>query len=209
MIEGNVELSSMQMDALNEMGNVGTGNAATALSKLIGKSVDMNIPETKFVSIKDFANEFGGPEAVVSAIYLEIDDGLKGEVMFVFPQEGAFEMADLLQMKEPGTTKELDEMDQSAFKELANILIGAFLTSLSKMLDVSIIPSTPHMTTDMVQSVVDFILIRISQHAEQALCVKTKINVEGQNINGDFIVLFDKDSLNLMVEVLNKQFGGL
>lgn len=205
----NINLSEMELDALNEVGNIGTGNAATALAKFLNKSVDMNIPESKFIPITEFANEFGGPEKMISTIYLEVNGGLTGEVMFIFPFEGALELLDIVMGRAVGTTKELNEMDESAFKEIANILAGAFLSSLSNMLESSILPSIPHTATDMAQAVLDFILVKMSQYAEQIFCIKTKINLEGHNINGDFIFIFNDESLQIMLKTLHERYGDL
>jgi chemotaxis protein CheC len=84
LIMGNsMKLNEKEFDALRECGNVGIGNAATALSKLINKKVEINIPETKFVPITKFANEFGGPEKIVSGIYLEISEDLRGIIVCI------------------------------------------------------------------------------------------------------------------------------
>lgn len=204
-----LNLSAMELDALNEVGNIGTGNAATALAKFLSKSVDMNIPESKFIPITEFANEFGGPEKLISTIYLEVSGGLTGEVMFIFPFEGALELLDIIMGRNVGETKEMTDMDESAFKEIANILAGAFLSSLSNMLDKSILPSIPHTATDMAQAVLDFILVKMSRHADQIFCIKTKINLEGHNINGDFIFIFDDGSLKTMLNTLHEKYGDL
>jgi chemotaxis protein CheC len=203
------DLSEMEFDALQEVGNIGTGNAATALSKMLGKDVDMNIPATKFIPIQKFADEFGGPERIISTIYLQVSGDMEGEVMFIFPREGTLELTDVMMGREPGSTKVITEMDESAFKEAANILAGAFLNSLARMLDAKIVPSIPHYATDMAQAILDFILIKVSQHADELLVIQTKIMVEGHNINGDFLVLFDKPSLDKMLEVLHKRYGHL
>ena len=86
-----LNLTNMELDALSEMGNIGTGNAATALSKMIQKNVEMNIPQTRFISIKEFAKDVGGPENIVSGIYLRIDGDFKGQVVFLFPKEGSID----------------------------------------------------------------------------------------------------------------------
>ena len=202
-----IQLSPMEFDALKEIGNISTGNAITSLSILINKNVDMTVPESKFVPISEFSNEVGGPETVVSGIYLELKGGVSGEALFLFPETGALELVDIIMGREFGKKKEMDEMDISAFKEMSNILAGSFLTALSKMLNVKILPSIPHVATDMVQSLIDGVLAKISFYAEEVFFVKTKINVAGHNINGDFVVIFDKPSLELMVSVIHTNYG--
>lgn len=207
-MDDEVNLNPLESDALHELGNVATGNAATALSKFIGKNVDMNIPSSGFIPLSQFADHIGGPEKVVSAIYLQIEGDLVGEVLFIFPEEGALELADLAMGQPPGTSKLLEGIGESAFKEVSNILTGSFLNALSRMLDVTILPSVPHVATDMARSLLDFILIKVGVHADEIFCVLTKINVEGHNIDGDFLVIFDKESLAAMVRMLHEKYGG-
>ena len=206
---GDFSLSSLELDAMNEIGNVATGNAATALSKFLNKNVGMNLPETVFVPLGQFAEHLGGPEKVVSAIYLHVEGDLEGEVTFVFPKEGALELVDLAIGNPPGTTKVLEGMEESAFKEISNILTGAFLNALSRMLDVTILPSIPHTATDMAQALMDFMLAKVGRYADDIFLVKTKINVEGHNVDGDFIVVFDKQSLKSIITRLHTKYGVL
>lgn len=204
-----IKLNDLEMDALREMGNIGTGNAATALSNFIGKSIDMNIPETKFLPIRKFPEEAGGAEKIVSGIYLQIEGDFKGEAVFLFPKEGAVELIDMIMGNPKGTTKEMKSDEESAFKEMSNILTGSFLSAISKMLDSKILPSVPHVATDMVRSLLDFIIVRVGRYAETVLCIKTRINVENHNINGDFFVFFDQSSLKKMLDILHKKYGPL
>ncbi|MBN1793032.1 chemotaxis protein CheC [Candidatus Woesearchaeota archaeon] len=202
-----VKLTSLELDALKEMGNIGTGNAATSLSKFINKNVDMNFPETKFVHVSKFSETVGGPEKMVVGIYLQISGEVHGEAMFLFPEKGAYELIDLILSKPLGTTKRMDDMDKSAFMELSNILTGSFLNALGNMLEAKILPSVPHVAADMAQTLLDFILIKISKCADTLLYVKTGVNVEGHKIDGEFTVLFDQDSLKKIISKMHDKYG--
>ncbi len=204
-----LKLTDMEFDALKEMGNIGAGHIATAISQILGKDVDINIPDTKFIDISDFADYLGGAEKIVSAIYVPITGSINGEAIFIFPQQGSNELIDLLLNQPIGTNKKIDDsmLGESAFKELSNILTGSFLNSLSKMLDIQIMPSPPHVATDMVQAIIDLLLINVGSYADSILCVGTKIDVMGHDINGKFLILFDKDSLLTMLDLLHEKFG--
>ncbi|MFW5746791.1 MAG: chemotaxis protein CheC [Nanoarchaeota archaeon] len=201
------QLSELEFDSLKEVGNVGVGNAATALSKMLNMKVDINIPETKFIPLRDFSRELGGPENIVVSLYLKMQGELTGECIFVFNQEGAFELIDMIMMQEPGTTTEFGEMEESAFKEMSNIFVGAYLSSLGDMLSLRLMPSVPHAAQDMAQAIIDFILAKLSRSAEDVLCVNTAINIEGHDINGRFLMVFEDESLNKVVDVLHDRFG--
>ncbi len=202
-----LNLSEMEIDALKEAGNVGVGNAATALSKMLNKQIGINLPDTKFVPLEKFGEEIGGPEKIVVSLYLQITGDLAGECIFLFSKEGAMELIDLIMMKQPGETKVIEEMEESAFKEMSNIFVGAYLNALAKMLSMKLFPSVPHVATDMAQSIVDFMLIKLAKSADNLLCVKTAIDIEGHNIDGQFIIIFEEESLKIIVDKLHKMYG--
>jgi chemotaxis protein CheC len=204
-----LKLTDMEFDALRELGNIGSGHIATSLSKLLNKDVDINIPDTRFVDLEEFSQYLGGPEKIISAMYLQITGDLRGEAMFIFPEKGALQLIDLMLEVPAGTTKALDEdtLGKSAFSELSNILTGTFLNSMSKMLDVKILPSVPHIATDMTQSIIDMLIVRVGAYADSILSVGTKINVMGYDIDGHFMMLFDSESLLKMLDRLHDNDG--
>jgi chemotaxis protein CheC len=206
-MEKALNLNDLEKDGLKEIGNIGTGNAATALSKLLNKHIEIIIPETKFVPIEQFANEFGGPEKIVVSTYLEVLGDLNGESLFIFPVESAEKIVDLMMQQPIGTSKIIDETAQSAFKEMSNIFTGAYLNSMADFLGNRILPSIPHITTDMLQSVIDFILAKVSNHSDTVLCIKTKIEISDMEIDGHFAILFDNASMAKLLEVLKKMYG--
>ena len=207
MMEELLALNDMEKDALKEVGNVGTGNAATALSKLLNRHVEIIIPETKFIPIRSFTDEFGGPERIVVSTYLEIFGGLSGEALFVFPVKSAEKIVDLMMMQEIGTAKIIDEMSQSAFKEMSNIFTGAYITSLADMVQTKIFPSVPHITTDMLQSIMDFVLAKVSNYSDTILSIKTKIEIKDIEIEGYFLIVFDVASINKLLKMLKDMYG--
>lgn len=202
-----LNLNEIEMDALREVGNVGVGNAATALSKMINRKIDINIPSTEFIPIQKFSEKMGGAETVVTAIYLNISGDLGGETIFLFKDEEARRLVDLMMMQEVGTTKEMGEMEISAFKEMSNIFTGSYLNSLANMIGLKIFPGVPNVATDMLQALVDRVLITVGNYANKILCVSTKISMENVNITGDFVLMFDDQSLKKILEELHKKYG--
>jgi chemotaxis protein CheC len=202
-----LDLSEMEYDALREVGNVGVGNAATALSKMLNKKVDIFLPKTKFIPIEKFGEEVGGAESMVVSLFLEITGGIKGETIFLFPKQGALNLVDLMMFQEPGTLKQMDEMAVSAFKEMSNIFVGAYLNALANMMKIKIFPGVPSIANDMAQAVLDVVLIKLAEKVDEILVVKTQINVEGFNIDGMYFMLFEDDSLKLVIQKLKDIYG--
>ena len=203
----NIKLSDIEFDALREVGNVGVGNAVTALSRILNKKIAIDIPDTSFVLIKKFADVFGGAERIVTTVFLKVSGDLTGETFFFFTKENALKLADLMMSNPEGMTQKFDDMSRSAFQEMSNIFSGAYLSALSNMLGYKIYPGVPYIMTDMLQAVIDGVLSYRSLFADDVLCIKTNINVEGQDVEGDFVVMFDKSSLEKVIKTLHDKFG--
>lgn len=202
-----INLNDLEKDALREVGNVGTGNAATALSKIINKRVAMVIPETSFVPIKEYAQKIGGAEKINASVYIQIIGDISGEALLMFPKEDSLKIIDMMLGNKPGTTMIIDDMGISALNELANIFVGAYLNSLANLLRLKILPNVPHIAIDMAQAVIDFILVKISDYADNVLSIKTDIAIEDVQVTGTFILIFETESLKKILEILNKMYS--
>jgi len=143
------ELSEMQLDVLQEIGNVGAGNSATALSRLIQRRIEMNVPQVALVPIEDVPEFVGGPELVVVGIFLRVYGKAPSNILFLIPRESAFALVDTLLGRKRGETTELDAMDESALMEIGNILAGSYLNAFYTFTGMSMLPSIPALAVDM------------------------------------------------------------
>jgi len=175
---GQITLTALEKDALREVGNIGTGNATTALSTLLNTHIEIIIPNIDFIPINRFANELGGAEKLVVASYLALTGDVKGESLFICPVKSAEKIADLMLNQEIGKSKIEDEMVQSVFKEISNIFTGAYLNSIADFLEMRILPSVPDLATDMLQAIMDEILSKVANHSDEILCIKTEIQIK-------------------------------
>lgn len=199
-------IGNTEIDALKEIGNIGAGNAASSLSKILNKKIEMDVPEAEFIPITEFGQKFGGDKIVMS-IYSPIQGDLSGETLFLFSRESAMGFVDLMMGNEMGQTKNLDELSESAFKEMANIFIGSYLNAISDMMSLKIMPGVPVVATDMVQAILDSLLMKMSEYADKVLCNKAKISIEGHPVNGDFIFIFDLDTIKVLLQKLQESYG--
>ena len=112
MTEEFLNLSNMQLDALKEIGNVGAGNSATALSQIINRKIDMTVPQVSIMPLGDVPDVVGGSDAMVVGVFLRVYGLAPGSVLFLLPRDSAFALIDMLMGREKGTTQELDFMDE-------------------------------------------------------------------------------------------------
>ena len=149
------DLTPNQLDALREIGNVGAGNSATALSQIINKRIDMNVPKVALVPIETVPDLVGGPDTIVVGVFLRVYGKAPGNILFLLPQKSAFYLVDTLMGREHGTTKKLDFMDESALMEIGNILSGAYLNAFFNFTHISMLPSIPALAMDMAGAILN------------------------------------------------------
>ena len=197
-----MKLSDSQMDALREIGNVGAGNSATALSQIIHRRVEMNVPRVSLVPLDQVPDLVGGPETMVVGIFLRVYGQAPSNIMFLLHKESAFYLADVLMGKKHGETKNLDFMDESALMEICNILSGAYLNALFCLTNLSLLPSIPALAMDMAGSILSVVLAQLGQMGDQALVIETEFLSEDDGISGHFFLVPDPGSLEKILSAV-------
>lgn len=196
--------TSMHLDFLKEIGNIGAGHAATALSNLLNKKIDMTVPNVQIVSFDEMVEMAGGSENVVASVFLRIEGEMTGSMFFVLPLEQAAHY--IGQMIGDNTFSLLNppyhEMALSALQELGNILSGSYLTALADFTNLSLYPSVPALGIDMVGAIISFGLIEHSQVSDYVIVIDTALNEDGteisESVRGHFFLLPDPASFNIL-----------
>ncbi|MBQ5759264.1 MAG: chemotaxis protein CheC [Schwartzia sp.] len=199
MPTGFKDLSGNQLDALREIGNIGAGNSATALSQLINRRIEMNVPNVTIVPLEEVPELVGGPETVVVGVFLRVYGKAPSNILFLMPQDSAFYLVDTLMGKQRGETKSLDFMDQSALMEIGNILSGAYLNALFNFTQLALLPSIPALAMDMAGAILNVVLVQLGQMGDHALVIETKFISEDDGINGHFFLVPDPGSLETIL----------
>lgn len=192
----NVEnLNNYMIDVLKELGNIGAGNAATALASMISKKVDMAVPNVRILEFKDVAEILGGEENLVIGIYFELTEDIVGNMMFALDIDSAINLTNMLyNRKKEG--KELDEMDISALSEVGNILASSYANSLSVITGLKIFISVPSISIDMAGAILSVPAIQFGHVSDHALMIET-VFAEDQNlVAGNFFLLPDLSSFD-------------
>lgn len=195
-------LSLSQLDILKEIGTVGSGRAATALSELISKKVEINVPEVNLVPLENISNLLKDRDRLFFVIDMEITGEITGRIFLLFSPEDARHLAGSLLGKPKEEIDLRDEMLQSSVKESANILCGSYISALADMTRLNILISSPSLAIDMVGAILDFIFIQIAQTTEEALIIKTDLKVSETSLEGLFLFFPSSESLNKIFEAL-------
>jgi len=197
-----LKLSDLQLDALREIGTIGAGNAATGLSKMLNKRINISVPSTKVVKLEKVPELLGGAESLVVAVYFQVTGPFLGSILLIFSLKEALRLVDMLLDRKNGETQILDEFSGSALKELGNISAGSYLSALSSVVKMRLMHSIPGLATDMLQAVLDGVLIKLALEAENALVVDTEFKVEGNKAQGHFLFLPEPAGLEVILEKL-------
>jgi chemotaxis protein CheC len=190
-----LELTSAQLDALKEIGNVGAGNAATALSQIINKRIDMTVPEVSIMPLSDVPNIVGGPDNMVAGVYLRVFGQAPGSILFIMPINSAFDLVNMLMGREKSQDYTFTAMDESALMEIGNILASAYLNALSYFTKLTLLPSIPALAMDMAAALLSIVLIQLGQMGDHALVIETVFKTDDDGINGHFFLIPDPGSL--------------
>lgn len=193
------DLSPAQLDALREIGNIGAGNAATALSQVLNQKIDMNVPRVSLIPIDQVPDLVGGPEALIVAVFLRVYGKAPGNILFLMPKKSAFFMVDKLMGRPLGHTLSLDDFDQSALKEVGNILTGSYLNAFFHFTNIAMLPSIPALALDMAGAILNIVLVQLGQMGDHAMVIETKFLADDDSVNGHFFLVPDPGSLGTLV----------
>lgn len=201
------KFSQMHLDILKEVGNIGAGNAATALSKLLNKKIEMNVPNVQIVSFNEMMEMSGGAENIVASVFLRIEGDAPASMFFILSLEDASNFIRRMIGNEDFSFEKppYDEMALSALQELGNILSGSYLSSLSDFTNLDLHPSVPALSIDMVGAILSFGLIELSQVSDYAIVIDTAFYEESSDadyVKGHFFLLPDPDSFEIIFKSL-------
>jgi chemotaxis protein CheC len=189
------QLTPQQLDLLRELGNIGAGNATSALSMMLqDRKLEMVVPEVAMLSLPETTTLIGGPEALVAGIYIAVSGDVDGHMAFLMPMESAQELVHSLLGHE---AMEFDEMGRSALEEVGNIVVTSYLNALAEMTDLMIIPSVPGLAIDMAGAIWSSILAGAQIIDDYITVIKTDFASEGKQITGHIMLIpgeagFDK-----------------
>ncbi len=200
-------IDNLQLDVLKEIGNIGAGNATTALSQLINRRIDMGIPRVNISEFKDLAEVLGGPENPIVGILLAVDGEINGMMMFALEQASAHHLINILMGKDIDCFEGFTEMDLSALKEIGNIITGAYLTSLSALTGLRINASIPYMAIDMAGAILSVPAIEFGKVGDKALLIQTEFDEGQTKVFGYFILIPELQSYATILKSLGMDVG--
>lgn len=184
------QIDNMQYDVLREIGNIGAGNATTALSQMLNSKIDMKVPNVELLEFKELSDIVGGAENIVVGILFTLGGDIDGMMMFMLEKAASRHLVNIL-MGNPvdDQDEEFSEMELSAMSEIGNIISGAYLSSLSSLTNLVIVSSIPYLAIDMAGAILSVPAIEFGKIGDKALLIETEFGDEIRDVNGYFILI--------------------
>ena len=183
----------IDLDVLLELGSIGAGHAATALSEVIQQAISIEVPRIITLPPHLIPKFFNMHDTPTTAVFMELSLSYQCDILLAFEPSEAKKIAAMMSCV--ASVEELNpEMEKSAIHELANILIGAFLTAVSDFLGVILFPTPPQSAVDTFDAIIDGFLIKQSMTSENALIFETKFRHSGEDAKC-ILVIFPSEEL--------------
>lgn len=195
-------IDSSYLDVLREIGNIGAGNATTALAQMLQRKVDMKVPKADLFEFRDLGDVIGGEETIMAGVYMVVEGDIQGSMMFLLRKESCKHLIDQM-LGEYGNSdaEEFGEMEISVLKEMGNIMTGAYLNSLSDLTGLKVYPSAPDLTVDMAGAILSVPATEFGVLGDRILMIQTRFT-DDVEIDGFFILVPDLDSYKKIMESL-------
>ena len=207
MIKNFEQLTSLEIDTLREIGSIGTGNAATALSQMLGKEVRITMPEVRIMGYNEAIEWIGGPEAVTAGVLVKMSGHMSGIMLSVQPLE--FVNIVLRSMFGTNVTsyEEMGELGQSALVEIGNIMISTFINALSGLAGIDVDLTVPAFTVDMQGAILAVPMAEYGGMSDYLMTIGGNFVCDGEQVPCHLLLSPDLRSLNFLLRKLGVSDG--
>jgi chemotaxis protein CheC len=190
------QYTDLQLDALRELANIGAGNASTALSGMLGRSVDIDVPNALVLPMSEAVENVGNAEEEATGVVLGVFGDFEASVLLLFTPSDAALMCGLLGV-EAGT-----EIGESALMEIGNIVGSSYINALAGMTGMEVEPTPPAAATDMLAAIVESVLAPRAAVSDLALLLDSNLVVEGEGCSISFLLVPDHGGVELLLSRL-------
>ena len=199
------KLEDSQFDVLKEFGNIGAGNATTALATMLNIKVDMSVPNVALLPFDNISSFIGSEEQTVVGILLEIQGDIDGMMMFLFDMKSAHHLVNSLMMRDVHQDEngmaDFSEMEMSALNEIGNIVSGSYLSALSGLTGMKMVSSVPALSIDMLGALLSVPAIEFGKYGDKLLMIQSEFG-EDDFVTGYFLLIPELESYDKILTSL-------
>ncbi|HHV42319.1 MAG TPA: chemotaxis protein CheC [Clostridiaceae bacterium] len=194
--------TDLEIDALKEIGNIGAGNAATALSMLLSKKITIKVPQIRVIPFDDVSKSVGGPEKLVVGIFMRINGDIDGNILIIIPEQDAYGITETLLNAKRDRDWNFSDMEKSALTELGNIVGSSYIVALSELTNLSLKISVPSLAFDMAGAIISFPLSLYGYMGDTAFLIDTEFTEGLAGIKLHYFLIPDDKSLKLLLKAI-------
>lgn len=199
------KLEDSQFDVLKEIGNIGAGNATTALATMLNIKVDMSVPNVALLPFDNISSFIGSEEQTVVGILLEIQGDIDGMMMFLFDMKSAHHLVNSLMMRDVHQDEngmaDFSEMEMSALNEIGNIVSGSYLSALSGLTGMKMVSSVPALSIDMLGALLSVPAIEFGKYGDKLLMIQSEFG-EDDFVTGYYLLIPELESYDKILTSL-------
>lgn len=199
------KLEDSQFDVLKEIGNIGAGNATTALATMLNIKVDMSVPNVALLPFDNISSFIGSEEQTVVGILLEIQGDIDGMMMFLFDMKSAHHLVNSLMMRDVHQDEngmaDFSEMEMSALNEIGNIVSSSYLSALSGLTGMKMVSSVPALSIDMLGALLSVPAIEFGKYGDKLLMIQSEFG-EDDFVTGYFLLIPELESYDKILTSL-------
>jgi chemotaxis protein CheC len=198
MVKSNQTLNPISdMDILTEIGSIGAGNAAVALSKIIQQSIKIEVPKMYVTAPHIVPRIYDKHDTEVTAILMQLRGKTDCDIMLIFEAQEAEKIANLMARS---TECEKTDMESSAIEELGSIMICSFLSSMADFTGIELIPNPPQVINDCFDAVIDSLLVKQALCSDIAVIFDARFKRRNSSAEGFLITFPSAELLKMMID---------
>lgn len=196
------EMNGLGLDLIREIGSIGTGNSATALSSMLGKTVRMTLPDVQILGYNEAIKFLGDPEEIVAAILVKMSGEINGLMLFILKLDFINEVLTSVMQQKIEDYYQLNVMETSALEEIGNIIISSYVNAMSTLSDVTINLSVPDIAVNMLGGILSVPMVEFGYETDKMMMISGQFIIGGKVLHSDLLMMPDIKSLNFLMEKL-------
>jgi chemotaxis protein CheC len=210
---GGFKLTPEQLDTLKELGNIGSGHAIMALSKLLSNEIEVSLTSAEIIPFWKAPELFDAPNVEVFGIYSEIQFESDMSIIQIFPKTPLINLINLLNVsdnifvEEIKSIEDLDDLSISMITEMGNILTGHYASALADLLSTKLIPNVPTVALDTLNAMLNGVIAKYSQLSDYLVLIHTKISLPEIHLNCVMCFIPSINIIKNLFEILNIKYN--
>ncbi len=193
------DLTPIHLDVLKEVGNIGSGNASAALSNMINKNVQVEMPEVKIVGFQEAMDQTGGAEQIVAGALSRMSGGMEGMILLLMDKNFVNTVIKVFFDHEVKGLLHLNEGEISALTEIGNIMCGAYVSAVGQLSGLEVALDSPLFQVDMIGALMSVPVIEFGEVGDKILYIDKKLSIDGEKMNTQLFLIPTIDSLQKLM----------